>query len=51
MRALIKSSHHGHWREPHAYRTVGERASTLLWWAVIGITLVSAISYTVYLFQ
>jgi len=51
MRALLKNTHHGHWRAPHAYRSAGERASNILWWAVIGLTLAAAIAYSVYLFQ
>jgi hypothetical protein len=50
MRAIIRSSHHGHWRAPHAYRTAGERASNILFWTVIAATLAAAIAYTVYLF-
>jgi hypothetical protein len=52
MRELIRPSHHhGHWRTPHAYRTAGERASSILFWGVIVGTLIAAISYAIYLFQ
>lgn len=45
------SSHRGHWRTAHAYRSPGERASNILWWAVIGSTFVAAVGYAIYLFQ
>jgi hypothetical protein len=51
MRALLKQTHHGHWRAPHAYHSPGERASNILWWVVIGVTMAAAIAYSVYLFQ
>ena len=51
MRALLKHTHHGHWRAPHAYHTAGERASNIAFWVVIGTTVAAAIAYSVYLFQ
>ena len=52
MWALQKtSSHRGHWRTAHAYRSAGEHASNILWWAVIAATLVAGVGYAVYLFQ
>jgi hypothetical protein len=52
MWALQKTSaHRGHWRTAHAYRSAGERASTVLWWTVIASTIIAAISYAIYLFQ
>jgi len=52
MWALLKpSSHRGHWRTAHAYRSAGELASTVLWWTVIAATFAAAIGYAIYLFQ
>jgi hypothetical protein len=51
LQQLRPSSHRGHWRTTHAYRTAGERASNILWWTVIGSTVVAAVVYGVYLFQ
>lgn len=52
MWAILRpSSHRGGWRSPHTYRTTGERASNVLWWAVVAATLVAAIGYGIYLVQ
>ena len=52
MWALLRpSSHRAGWRLPHTYRTPGERAGDVLWWAVVAVTLVGALSYAVYLAQ
>jgi len=52
MWAILRpTSHRGGWRSPHTHRTPSEWASDVLWWTVVGSTLVGAISYAVYLFQ
>jgi hypothetical protein len=52
MWAILRhTSHRGGWRSPHTYRTPSERASDVLWWAVVATTLAAAISYGIYLFQ